>query len=184
MASGSVYGGLAHELGIDFHLVQDSDDPGMDLRDRIRLALSDTMHDFIHVHTKVPDEAAHTGDPVFKKNQISRLDRGLKDLVKVIEKEQDILVVVTADHSTPSISPMVHSGEPVPFVMAGPSIRRDDVKYFSEIQAARGCLGLFRGAEMMLMILNFSNRGNLDGHQLGPVKRAYLPSDDDSFELI
>lgn len=184
IASASVYGGLAHELGIDFQLVRDSDDPGMDLKDRIRLALSDTTHDFIHVHTKVPDEAAHTGDPLFKKDQISRLDLGLKELVQLVETEEDLMIVVTADHSTPSISPMVHSGEPVPVIMAGPSVRRDDVEQFSEIQAARGCLGMLRGAELMLMILNFSNRGNLDGHQLGPIKRAYLPSDDEPFELI
>jgi 2,3-bisphosphoglycerate-independent phosphoglycerate mutase len=184
LASGSVYSGLAHELDIDFQWVQDTDDPGMDLNDRIRLALSDTTHDFIHVHTKVPDEAAHGGDPVFKKDQISRLDKGFKELLDIVEKEEDLLVVVTADHSTPSISPMIHSGEPVPVIMAGPSVRRDDVEQFSEIKAAQGCLGFLRGAELMLMILNFSNRGNLHGHQLGPIKRAYLPSDDDPFELI
>ena len=184
IASASVYSGLAHELGIDFQPVRDSNDPGMDLKERIRMALSDTTHDFIHVHTKVPDEAAHTGDPLFKKDQISRLDRGLNELVHLVETEENLLVVVTADHSTPSISPMVHSGEPVPVIMAGPSVRRDDVKQFSEIQAARGCLGMLRGVELMLMILNFSDRGNLDGHQLGPIKRAYLPSDDEPFELI
>jgi 2,3-bisphosphoglycerate-independent phosphoglycerate mutase len=184
IASASVYCGLAHELGIDYRSVQDSDNPGMDLKDRIRLALSDTTHDFIHVHTKVPDEAAHTGDPLYKKDQISLLDRGLKELLDVVEKEEDLLVVVTADHSTPSISPMIHSGEPVPVLMAGPSVRRDDVRNFSETHAAHGCLGMLRGAELMLMILNFSNRGNLYGHQLGPIKREYLPSDDDPFELI
>ncbi|MBW2605313.1 MAG: 2,3-bisphosphoglycerate-independent phosphoglycerate mutase [Deltaproteobacteria bacterium] len=183
IASGSVYGGLAHELGIDFQRVLDSDDPGMDLNDRIRMALADTAHDFIHVHTKIPDEAAHTGDPLYKKDQISRLDRGLKELADVVEKEDDLLVVITADHSTPSISPMIHSGEPVPVIMAGPSVRRDDVRNFSEIHAAKGCLGMLRGEELMLMMLNFSNRGNLYGHQLGPVKRAYLPSDDEPFEL-
>ena len=184
IASPSVYEGLAHELGIEYRSVQDSDDPGLDLKNRICLALSDPTHDFIHVHTKVPDEAAHTGDPLYKKDQISRLDRGLKELLNAVEKEEDLLVVVTADHSTPSISPMIHSGEPVPVIMAGPSVRRDDVKIFSETHAARGCLGMLRGAELMLMILNFSNRGNLYGHQLGPIKRAYLPSDDDPFELI
>jgi 2,3-bisphosphoglycerate-independent phosphoglycerate mutase len=184
IASASVYGGLAHELGIDYRSVQDSDDPGSDLKDRIRMALSDTTHDFIHVHTKVPDEAAHTGDPLYKKDQISRLDRGLKELLNVVEKEEDLLVIITADHSTPSISPMIHSGEPVPVIMAGPCVRRDDVRNFSETHAACGCLGMLRGAELMLMILNFSNRGNLYGHQLGPIKREYLPSDDDPFELI
>jgi 2,3-bisphosphoglycerate-independent phosphoglycerate mutase len=184
IASGSVFGGLAHELCIDFQFVRDSDDPGTDLKDRVRSALTDTTHDFIHVHTKVPDEAAHTGDPLYKKNQISQLDRGLKELVRIVETERDLLVVVTADHSTPSISPMIHSGEPVPVIMAGPSVRRDDVRKFSEIHAAKGCLGMLRGDEPMLMILNFSNRGNLDGHQLGPIKRVYFPPDNEPFEMF
>ena len=105
-------------------------------------------------------------------------------MVRIVEAERDILVVVTADHSTPSISPMIHSGEPVPVIMAGPSVRRDDVRKFSEIHAAKGCLGMLRGDELMLMILNFSNRGNLDGHQLGPVKRVYFPPDNEPFELL
>ena len=95
-----------------------------------------------------------------------------------------LFAVVSSVYSTPSISPMIHSGEPVPVIMVGPSVRRDDVSKFSEIHAAKGCLGMLRGDELMLMILNFSNRGNLDGHQLGPVKRAYLPSDHEPFKLI
>lgn len=182
IASVSVYAGLAHELAMDYQSEKDTNDPGIDLKDRISLALGNTTHDFIHVHTKVPDDAAHTGDPLYKKEQITRLDRGLTDLVQAVEKEEDLLVVVTADHSTPSISPMIHSGEPVPVVMAGPSVRRDDVCRFSEIHAAHGCLGILRGVELMYMILNFSDRGSLHGHQLGPVKKAYIPSDYEPFE--
>jgi len=85
-----------------------------------------------------------------------------------------ILAVVTADHSTPSISPMIHAGDPIPVLMAGPCVRRDDVKNFSETHAACGCLEMLRGAELMLMILNFSNRGNLHGYQSGPTQRDYL----------
>jgi 2,3-bisphosphoglycerate-independent phosphoglycerate mutase len=95
-----------------------------------------------------------------------------------------MLVVVNAGHSTPSISPMIHVGDPVPVLMAGPCVRRDDVKNFSETHAVCGCLGMLRGAELMLMILNFSNRGNLHEHQLGPTQREYLPSDDEPLELI
>lgn len=183
MASVSVYAGLAHELGMDYHRVEDSDEPGHDLQDRICFALSDTTHDFIHVHTKVPDTAAHTGDPLYKREQITELDRGLTNLVEAVEKGEDLLVVIAADHSTPSISPMIHSGEPVPIIMAGPTVRRDDVPCFSEIHAARGCLGKLRGRELMYLILNFSDRGNLLGHRLGPAKKAYIPSDYDSFEI-
>ena len=183
IASASVYAGLAHELAIDHQWAKDTHDPGFDLRDRIRRALGNTTHDFIHVHTKVPDEAAHTGDPFFKKEQIARLDRGLTKLVQAVENGEDLLAVVTADHSTPSVSPMIHSGEPVPVVMAGSAVRRDSVCRFSETHAVCGCLGILRGAELMQMILNFSDRGNLYGHQLGPVEKAYIPSDYEPFEL-
>ncbi len=57
-----------------------------------------------------------------------------------------MLVVVTADHSTPGISRMIHSGEPVPVIMAGQCVREDDVRSFSETQAACGCLGMLYGA--------------------------------------
>jgi 2,3-bisphosphoglycerate-independent phosphoglycerate mutase len=61
IASGVICPGLARYLGMDVHLCGDTDDPGADLAQRLTLAreaLAD--HDFIHVHTKTPDEAAHT----------------------------------------------------------------------------------------------------------------------------
>jgi 2,3-bisphosphoglycerate-independent phosphoglycerate mutase len=140
-------------------------------------------HDFIHVHTKVPDEAAHTGDPRRKQAAIAALDRGLDDLVKALEERHDLLVVVTADHSTPSISPLIHSGEPVPLTMVGPTVRRDRVESFDEVSAAGGCLSLLRGQELMLTILNHADRSALLGHRLGPAERPYVPRDYDSFKL-
>jgi 2,3-bisphosphoglycerate-independent phosphoglycerate mutase len=175
IASGAIYLGLARELGLTAMKAGDGKDPGKDLRERIRTALSDTDHDFIHVHTKAPDEAAHTKDPVRKRDVIDMLDRGLDELVEAVEQRDDLLVVVTADHSTPSSSLLIHSGEPVPVCFAGPNIRRDAVTAFDEISAAGGCLGLLRGEELMLMILNYSNRSTLMGHRLGTVERPYVP---------
>jgi 2,3-bisphosphoglycerate-independent phosphoglycerate mutase len=145
IASESMYIGLARELGLTAFRVKNSDDPGQDLRERIRLALEDTEHDYIHVHTKDIDEAAHSGDPEKKKNVISALDCGLDELIGAVESRNDLLVVVTADHSTPSISSLIHSGEPVPVIMIGPNVRRDKVGVFDEISASEGCLGLIRG---------------------------------------
>ena len=184
IASPSVYGGLAHELGLTFVRVKDGKDPGQDLRKRIRLGLSDRSHDFVHVHTKVPDEAAHTGDPKRKEAAISALDWGLDELVKAAESTDDLLVVVTADHSTPSISTLIHSGEPVPVALVGPTVRRDDVVSFDEVSAARGCLGSLRGQELMLTMLNYADRSCLLGHQLGSRKRPYAPSTYEPFKLI
>jgi 2,3-bisphosphoglycerate-independent phosphoglycerate mutase len=184
IASESIYIGLACELGLTAFRVKNSDDPAQDLRERIRLALEDNEHDYIHVHTKDIDEAAHSGDPEKKKNVISALDCGLDELLGVVESRNDLLVVVTADHSTPSISPLIHSGEPVPVILTGPNVRRDKVGVFDEISAAEGCLGLIRGQELMYMILNYSDRAVLHGHQMGTIKRPYFPDSYRPFKLI
>jgi 2,3-bisphosphoglycerate-independent phosphoglycerate mutase len=183
IASGSVYGGLAREVDLTFVRVKDGSDPGDDLKERIRLALADPSHDFIHVHTKVPDEAAHTGDPKQKEAAIAALDRGLNELVKAVESRDDLLVAVTADHSTPSISPLIHSGEPVPVALVGSAIRRDEVDAFDEVRAAVGCLGLLRGRELMLTILNHADRSVLQGHRLGAEERPYVPHTYKPFKL-
>jgi 2,3-bisphosphoglycerate-independent phosphoglycerate mutase len=183
IASGSMYAGLAHEIGLTLMRVKDSSDPGEDIRDRIRLALTDASHNFIHVHTKVPDEAAHTGDPKQKEAAIAALDSGLDELTKAAENRDDLLVVVTADHSTPSMSSLIHSGEPVPVTLVGSSIRRDAVDAFDEVRAAGGCLGLLRGKELMLTILNHADRSALLGHHLGGEKRTYFPRSYESFKL-
>ena len=183
IASGSVFGGLAHELGLTFVLAKDTDKPDKDLRERIDLALTDSSHDLIHVHTKVPDDAAHTGDPKKKEAAITALDRGLDALVKALETREDLLVVITADHSTPSISTLIHSGEPVPVTLVGPTVRRDDVDAFDEVSAAGGCLGLLRGRELMLTILNHADRSAFLGHRLEERERHYVPETYAPFKL-
>ncbi|MFC1822352.1 alkaline phosphatase family protein [Thermodesulfobacteriota bacterium] len=182
IASGSIYAGLAHELGLDFFEAEDSKDPAKDLRERIQAAIDGPDHDFIHVHTKVPDEAAHTGDPATKVAAITALDRGLGILCMALETRDDLLVAVTGDHSTPSISSLIHSGEPVPITIIGPNVRRDEVNSFDEVSVGRGCLGLLRGKELMYMLLNYADRSSLMGHRLGPDKRAYVPKDYETFK--
>jgi 2,3-bisphosphoglycerate-independent phosphoglycerate mutase len=183
IASGSVYGGLAHELGLTFEAVRDGKDPGEDLRERIRIALNDGNHDFFHVHTKVPDEAAHTGDPERKKTVITSLDCGLDEMVEAVQNRDDLLVAVTADHSTPSMSKLIHSGEPVPITLIGANVRRDDVHSFDEVHAATGCLGFIRGRELMLMLLNYADRSSFLSHRLGNRERPWAPDDYESFTL-
>jgi 2,3-bisphosphoglycerate-independent phosphoglycerate mutase len=183
VASGAVYVGLARELGLTPVRVLDSRDPSKDLRDRIRLALNDTSHDFIHVHSKVADEAAHTGNPTKKEVAIAALDRGLDELVAAVETRDDLLVAITADHSTPSVSPLIHSGEPVPIVLTGPTVRRDKVDTFNEVSAATGSLGHLRGKELMLMLLNAADRSSLVGHCLGKTRRPFFPHNYEPFKL-
>lgn len=183
IASGSLYGGIAQELGLAFMPVKDGRDPGEDLRERVHLALVNKSHNFVLVHTKVPDEAAHTGDPRRKEAAIAALDSGLDELVRVVESGESLLVVITADHSTPSISTLIHSGEPVPITLVGRTVRRDGVAAFNEVRAATGCLGLLRGKELMLTILNHMDRSALLGHRLGRIERPYHHQAYEPFKL-
>lgn len=184
MASASIYTGLANEIGLDYITVKDSKNPGKDLAERISFALKDNEHDFIHVHTKAPDEAAHKGTPEHKKEIISELDKAFTGSIKEINKKDDLLVAITADHSTPSDSPLIHSGEPVPVMIAGSDVRRDNVDTFNEINAASGCLGFLRGRELMMMLLNYADRSVLTSHQLGGKMHTYYPGKYQVFGII
>lgn len=164
IASGAVFQGLSAYLGLDFLKVSDTDDPEGDLAERLSLA-GDALskYDFIHVHTKAPDEAAHTKNPLAKKEVIEALDRAVAREIGGFLNTPDILTVVTSDHSTPSSGPLVHSGEAVPLTMCGDGLRRDGVNKFDEVSAAAGALGTVRSRELMWLILNHTDRIKLMG---------------------
>jgi len=164
ITSGVVFQGLSAYLGLDFLKDADSRDPESDLVRRLllaRTALKD--FDFIHVHTKAPDEAAHTKNPLTKKEVIEALDRAMAREIDWFLHNPDVLTVVTSDHSTPSSGPLVHSGEAVPLTMCGEGLRRDAVVKFDEVSAATGALGTVRNTELMSLILNHLDRIKLMG---------------------
>jgi 2,3-bisphosphoglycerate-independent phosphoglycerate mutase len=173
ISSGLMYWGLAKFLGLDVVKVRDTSDPGEDLAQRLKLALAND-YDFIHVHTKTPDEAAHTKDPLNKMAAIESLDQGLAQVMDSL-LDEETMVVVTADHSTPSAGPQVHSGEPVPITVVGPGIRRDLVQHFDEIHCAGGALGSVRGGDFMYLVLNWLDRAKLQGLRDCPHDRPYWP---------
>lgn len=184
IASGMVYWGLGRYLGLDVHKVNDSQDPGTDLAERLSLArdaLAD--YDFIHVHTKAPDQAAHTKSPWRKLEVIEALDRGIAEGIDRLLDDPDLLLIVTADHSTPSGGPLIHSGEPVPLVFCGEGVRRDEVRRFHEIAAATGALGPVRGRELIYLILNALDRAKLAGIMDTPVDQPYWPGHYRPFRL-
>jgi 2,3-bisphosphoglycerate-independent phosphoglycerate mutase len=175
IASGAVYHGLGQVVGMAARRVDDSADPGRDLRKRLEMALRATQYDFIHVHTKVADEAGHRRNPLLKKQVIESVDKAIAWAVDEIVPDDDILFVVTADHSTACSGTMIHTGESVPLVMTGKYVRRDDVKTFDEISCARGGLGLVRGRELMYLVLNFLDRGKLWGLMDSPDDQPFTP---------
>ncbi|RWU06967.1 2,3-bisphosphoglycerate-independent phosphoglycerate mutase [Pseudodesulfovibrio sp. S3] len=184
IASGTIYAGLARFTGMDFLKVPDTDDPGADMVKRISLArerLGD--YDFIHVHTKTPDQAAHSKDPDAKVRVIESLDRGLARSLEPLLEDDSVLLAVTADHSTPSCGKLIHSGEPVPLMFIGTGVRRDTVTSFDEISVACGCLGAMRGPELLFTILNYLDRARLVGIHDSPDPVEYWPGDHEPFIL-
>lgn len=183
VASGIMYRGMSRFLGMDFHQVRDTRDPGKDLAERIDIAAQALgKYDFVHIHTKAPDHAAHTKSPRAKLKAIESLDRGLAQSVDQLLRD-DVLLVVTADHSTPSCGALIHSGEPVPLLFVGEEVRRDAVTEYDEIAVAGGCLGTMRGDELMHMVLNYTDRARLAGIHDSPVARDYWPGDYFPFTL-
>ncbi len=175
VGSGLVYRGLASCLGLDFLEGPDTDDPGEDLARRLRLALR-AGHEFVHVHTKAPDQAAHTKDPGAKVRVIEALDRALGPLLGELTSSE-ILLVVTSDHSTPSTGPLIHSGEPVPIVMHGEGVRRDAVTRFDEVSCAAGVLGAVAARDLLPMVLDLLDRAKLRGLMDAPEDQPYWPGE-------
>jgi len=105
------------------------------------------------VHQKSADAAGHTKDPMRKQAMLETMDSALDDL-----PTDRAIVCVTGDHATPAFPEVIHSGDPVPFVVAGPGVRADDVREFGESTCVQGILGQLRGPDMMPVLLNAADR--------------------------
>ena len=115
--------------------------------------------------------AGHTKDPQVKKQTIEALDAELGSL-----PTDRAIVCVTGDHATPTYPDVIHSGDPVPFLMAGPGVRADAVESFGELDCAAGILGQLRGPDMMPVLLNAADRPLFLGSQADAVPgRGRLP---------
>ena len=176
IASGAMFQGLAKLIGLNIHDVPKDNDVEADFAARLDLAATILPeYDFIHVHTKAPDQAAHSKDCRAKREVIEALDRALEAHMPMLSQDPSILTVVASDHSTPSSGPMIHSGEPVPVIMRAESIRRDQVQAFDEICAVRGSLSLLRDAELFQTVLNGLHKAKLQGIRDCAEERLFWP---------
>ncbi|MEW6188953.1 MAG: alkaline phosphatase family protein [Actinomycetota bacterium] len=160
IASGPMFRGLASEIGLTFFEVKQIKDAEEDLRNRFKVAEKafKEAYDFVHIHTKTIDDAAHTKDPTFKKSIIEDVDKSFNYLFSSQNLIQNSLIIVTSDHSTPSRGELIHSGGPVPIAIVGENVRRDGVEKFSELACAQGGLRRIRGTDLMNIILDLTDR--------------------------
>jgi 2,3-bisphosphoglycerate-independent phosphoglycerate mutase len=110
-------------------------------------------YDYFFVHHKGADSAGEDGDFAAKVAAIEALDRVMP---AIAEMAPDVLIV-TGDHATPS-QMAAHSWHPVPALVWGARVGKDDVDRFGERWAMRGGLGRRPTVELMPIVLACAGR--------------------------
>src|SRR5918994_5961738 len=161
--------GLGRAVGLAPVEAPETDEPAADLRERLRLVRErlDAGETFVFAHLKATDAAGHTKDPAIKQRTIELLDAELGDL-----PDERAVVCVTGDHATPAYPGVIHSGDPVPMLVAGPGVRADSVESFGELDCSRGILGQLRGPDLMPVLLNAADRPLFLGSRPTPFRAA------------
>lgn len=106
--------------------------------------------DFFFIHFKKTDSYAEDGNFDAKVETIEEVDQWIGQIKKL---DPDV-VVVTGDHSTPSVLKS-HSWHPVPALLWSKYCRPDDVSSFEERACAKGAMG--RMATKHLIFLALAN---------------------------
>lgn len=169
-----MYRGLAGLLGMALQHLPPGDDFAGDMAGRIDAAerMIDAGARFVHVHTKVTDEAGHSKDPRAKLQALEALDPGLAGLEALAGRA---VVAITGDHATPSVDGVLHTGDPTPFLLVGPTVRPDPVVEFGERQARQGWFGVVRAHEILPLLFQHANRPAFMGHRTAPRQTPALP---------
>ncbi len=178
IASTPVYAGFAALLGMRYVPIgENRGDPEKEVRAKVAAACTALRagDGFVHLHTKAADEAAHTHEPTAKRDAIAAIDRGLAELWREPELWADTVLAVTADHATPSLGPLLHSGDSVPLAVAAPTVRPDGVTAFGERDAVTGGLGQLRARDVLPLLLNAADRARFLGGRPTPDEGLGLP---------
>lgn len=123
------------------------------VRDYIVKYAKDDNYDFMLVNVDGADECGHDGAAFDKRDFIEKIDTLI---MKELYEIDDIVLFVTADHSTP-VGVMDHSGDPVPVFIKADGLRVDDITEYGERQAAKGGLCRIRGTDVMYIIRDLMN---------------------------
>jgi len=151
IAGGKLYQGIGRALKMDLIRVKGAN--GFfttNLKGKIKTAIKMLQkYDFVFLHIKATDSLAEDGDFLRKKQFIEMIDKNIKPVLKL----KNVLIVVTADHSTSSLKKS-HCNNPIPVVIYG--ARKSGVEHFSEDDCASGKLKIFPQKMLMKKILKFA----------------------------
>jgi len=161
IAGGGLYKGIGAFLGMDLIDVPGATAlPDTDVEAKFRACLAALeRYDFVFCHVKATDSLAEDGNYEGKKAFIEKCDKAAALLTGLPD---DVLLVVTADHST-ACELKAHSADPVPVLFCNPSVRVDAVCAFSERAFACGGFGYAEGKDIMPQVMNLMGKLHLIG---------------------
>ena len=148
IANYPMYKGLAKLLGMTAYNVGPETE---DLFAAIEANYCD--HDFFYVHFKKTDAAGEDGNFEAKVRAIEEIDA----FIPRLEALKPDVLVVTADHSTPSLM-AGHSFHPNPFLLVAPTALPDETGVFTERECAGGLLGRFPSLRAMSLMLGHAGK--------------------------
>ncbi len=113
-------------------------------------------HGFVALHYKATDLMGHDNEPLGKVRAIEQFDKMVGMAAEAVSREiqEPVIIALAADHSTPC-ERCEHSGDPVPVVISGRNIRRDNVSVYDEIACAEGGLGRIKGEDFNCILLDY-----------------------------
>jgi len=108
--------------------------------------------DFAFIHIEATDEAGHNQDLRMKIACLERIDKLIVGTVLDKLRGKDFRILVTPDHPTP-ISLRTHTDEPVPFLISGSGIEKDEFSSYSEKEAQNSSLYFDKGVDLLKYFL-------------------------------
>lgn len=158
-----IIAGIGMALGMDiFKVPGATGDHNSDFSAKLSKAselLMNSDYNFGFVHIKAVDEASHNSEPYEKVKLLEKIDHALGHHLECLQrnKQNDYVVVLTGDHTTPSYSYHDHTAHPVPFgicPLSDGNYTSDNV-CFDELSVRSGSLGRFTGSSVMPLIKHF-----------------------------
>lgn len=157
IAGAALYKGVCSAVGMD--IVEAPGATGTlstDLDSKFKTAFEALKtFDFVFLHIKGTDTAAHDKDPLTKAQFLEKIDTAFAKHYN--PPSDEFIVCVTGDHTTSSLTGE-HRGDPVPVLISGHGVRIDQVCRFNEVDSAQGAIGRIRGIDLMNILMDLANK--------------------------
>jgi len=122
-------------------------------------------NEFVVLHFKAPDLMGHDNKPEGKVQAIEKFDELLGYVMKKLENADvgNVIIALAADHSTPC-ERREHSGDPVPILISGKNIRKDQVEKYDEVSSAAGALCRIKAKDLFYTLLDYLEKTKKEGN--------------------